>query len=86
MVGSKKALYATLAATLLGGVGIGAAKAGEVTNYSPVTQQRLEHPEAGNWLLYRQNYNGQGYSPLKQINAGNVKNTCAGLDLFHRRE
>ncbi len=70
----RKMLRATVAAALLGGLVTVTANAGEVTNYSPVTQQRLEHPEAGNWLLYRQAYNGQGFSPLKQINAGNVKN------------
>ena len=50
-----------------------AATAGEVANYTPVTQQRLLNPEPGNWLLYRHDYNGQGFSPLKQINAENVK-------------
>jgi len=48
--------------------------AGEVKNYSPVTQQRLTNPEPGNWLLYRRTYDGHGYSPLDKINAGNVKN------------
>ncbi len=38
-----------------------------------MTQQRLENPEAGNWLLYRRTYNGHGFSPLKQINTENVK-------------
>ncbi len=73
MGGSRRTILTGLAAALLGlGSGAGAV-AGEVANYSPVTQQRLNSPEAGNWLLYRQSYNGQGFSPLKQINAGNVK-------------
>jgi alcohol dehydrogenase (cytochrome c) len=72
MVRSKKILSATLAAALAGGLGTLAATAGEVSNYSPVTQQRLENPEPGNWLLYRHSYNGQGFSPLKQINTENV--------------
>jgi len=50
------------------------APAGEVANYSPVTQQRLTNPEPGNWLLYRRTYDGHGYSPLDKINASNVKN------------
>ena len=50
------------------------APAGEVANYSPVTQQRLTKPEPGNWLLYRRTYDGHGYSPLDKINASNVKN------------
>ena len=73
MVGNRKILCATVASALLAGVGTVAATAGEVENYSPVTQQRLTNPEPGNWLLYRQNYNGQGFSPLTQINTGNVK-------------
>jgi alcohol dehydrogenase (cytochrome c) len=41
---------------------------------TPVTQARLENPEPGNWMLYRRTYDGQGYSPLEQINTSNVKN------------
>ena len=33
-----------------------------------------ENPEPGNWMLYRRTYDGQGYSPLDQINTSNVKN------------
>ena len=73
MNGIRKNVVLGLATALLGLAGMPAAKAGEVTNYSSVTQQRLNNPEDGNWLLYRQSYNGQGYSPLKQINAGNVR-------------
>src|SRR3954451_9713719 len=51
-----------------------AAIAGPIENYAPVTQQRLENPEPGNWMLYRRTYDGQGYSPLDQITAANVKN------------
>jgi hypothetical protein len=47
---------------------------GKVPNYTPVTKQRLENPEPGNWLLYRRTYDGHGFSPLKQINTTNVKN------------
>jgi len=49
------------------------ASAGEIKNYSPVTQQRLANPEPGNWMLYRRTYDGQGYSPLDKINASNVQ-------------
>jgi alcohol dehydrogenase (cytochrome c) len=44
-----------------------------VTNYSPVTDARLLNPEPHNWLMYRGTYDGHGYSPLEQINPGNVK-------------
>ena len=41
--------------------------------YAPVTDARLAKPEPQNWLMYRGNYNGWGYSALDKINAGNVK-------------
>ena len=48
--------------------------AGPIENYSAVTSSRLENPEPSNWMLYRRTYDGQGYSPLDQINTTNVKN------------
>ena len=41
--------------------------------YFPVTDQRLSAPEPENWLQYRGNYQGWGYSPLDQVNTKNVK-------------
>jgi alcohol dehydrogenase (cytochrome c) len=41
-------------------------------NYQTVTAERLKNPEAGNWLMIRRTYDGQGFSPLTQINTGNV--------------
>jgi alcohol dehydrogenase (cytochrome c) len=41
-------------------------------NYQPVTAERLKNPEPGNWLMIRRTYDGWGYSPLNQINTGNV--------------
>ncbi|MCB1907416.1 MAG: PQQ-dependent dehydrogenase, methanol/ethanol family [Rhodocyclaceae bacterium] len=40
--------------------------------YVPVTDARLANPEPANWLQYRGNYAGWGYSPLAQITDGNV--------------
>ena len=40
--------------------------------YAPVTDQRLDKPEPHNWLSYRGNYAGWGYSPLSQITSENV--------------
>jgi len=40
--------------------------------YSEVTDARLVNPEPNNWLMYRGNYNGWGYSPLEQINSKNI--------------
>jgi alcohol dehydrogenase (cytochrome c) len=51
-----------------------AAGAGPIENYSAVTSSRLENPEPRNWMLYRRTYDGQGFSPLDQINTSNVKN------------
>ena len=44
-----------------------------IANYSPVTDDRLLNPEARNWLMYRGNYSGWGYSPLTQITTDNAK-------------
>ena len=38
----------------------------------PVTDARLENPEPENWLMYRGNYAGWGYSALDQINTKTV--------------
>ncbi len=40
--------------------------------YPTVTDARLASPEAANWLSYRGNYSGWGYSPLKKIDTKNV--------------
>jgi len=61
------------AAGLLGSMATPWAAAEQISSYAPVTQQRLENPEAGNWLLYRRTYDGHGFSPLRQINSDNVK-------------
>ncbi len=42
------------------------------TDYHPVDDQRLLNPEAHNWLSYRGNLEGWGYSTLDQISAANV--------------
>ncbi len=41
-------------------------------DYTPVTDARLKTPEPSNWLQYRVNYGGWGYSPLDKINEKNV--------------
>ena len=42
-------------------------------SYTPVTDAMLINPPAGEWLSWRRSLDGKGYSPLKQINRGNVK-------------
>ncbi|HWY16691.1 MAG TPA: PQQ-dependent dehydrogenase, methanol/ethanol family [Rhizomicrobium sp.] len=41
--------------------------------YPTVTASRLEHPDAGDWLMYRRTYDGSGFSPLKQITPSNIR-------------
>src|SRR5262245_57951276 len=48
--------------------------ANPANNLTPVTDQMLRNPPDGDWLMWRRTYNGWGYSPLEQINKGNVKN------------
>ena len=40
--------------------------------YSPVTDARLSNPEPANWLQYRGNYSGWGYSALDKVSSQNV--------------
>lgn len=37
-----------------------------------VSDERLRNPEPGNWLMFRREYSGSGYSPLDQITPDNV--------------
>jgi alcohol dehydrogenase (cytochrome c) len=45
---------------------------GDIKNYAPVTDAMLTNPPDGEWLVGRGNYAGWSYSPLKQIDGGNV--------------
>ena len=40
--------------------------------YTPVTDALLQNPPAGEWPTWRRGYDGQGFSPLRQINRTNV--------------
>jgi alcohol dehydrogenase (cytochrome c) len=44
----------------------------QVARFAPVTKEMLEHPSPDDWLMYSRTYDAQRYSPLKQINRGNV--------------
>ena len=67
---TKKWLLPMFAAALLPHFAQGQQKAPE---YASVTEERLLKPEPHNWLQIRGGYDGNGYSPLAQINTGNVK-------------
>ena len=41
-------------------------------NYAPIDDALLADPPAGDWLSWRRTRDGQGYSPLKQIDRSNV--------------
>src|ERR1700744_699762 len=43
-----------------------------VKDYQPVTEQMLENPPPGDWLMYSRTFDAQRFSPLKQINKTNV--------------
>ena len=40
--------------------------------YQPVSAERLKNPVDGEWPMIRRTYDGWGYSPLSQIDSGNV--------------
>jgi alcohol dehydrogenase (cytochrome c) len=45
---------------------------GTVENFQPVTDQVLRSPAAGDWPMIRRDYSASSFSPLNDINAGNV--------------
>ena len=42
------------------------------TGFKPVTDQMLQNPAAGDWLMWRRTLDSWGYSPLDQIDRQNV--------------
>src|SRR5262245_37657781 len=46
--------------------------AGEVQNFTPVTDAMLRNPDPGDWPMIRRDYHANNFSPLKQITADNV--------------
>ena len=44
-----------------------------LSKLTPVTDEMLANPPASDWLMWRRTYNGWGFSPLDQVNKGNVK-------------
>ncbi|MDP6535982.1 MAG: PQQ-binding-like beta-propeller repeat protein [Gammaproteobacteria bacterium] len=51
---------------------LAAAQQSLLDNYSPVSLEELADPPEGDWLMWRRTANHWGYSPLDQINKGNV--------------
>ena len=50
----------------------GATQGPALSDYQPVTADRLLTPADGDWLMVRRTYDGWGYSPLDQVTAENV--------------
>ena len=50
----------------------GVTVAGEVEDFRPVTDAMLRQPDDGDWLMIRRNYEAWSYSPLAEIDRGNV--------------
>jgi PQQ-dependent dehydrogenase (methanol/ethanol family) len=45
---------------------------GQGRTYVPITDAMLKNPSPNDWLMYNRTYDAQRYSPLTQINKGNV--------------
>ena len=44
----------------------------QVERLEPVTDAMLQRPDPGDWLMWRRTLDGWGYSPLDQVDRGNV--------------
>ena len=83
---TRPTLSCLLAVCLL--AGFTTAVPAQVTNFEPVTDAELLDPDPADWINWRRTIDGQGYSPLDQINRDNVGNlqlvwsweTLAGTD------
>lgn len=53
---------------------VGVTFAGVIEDFTPVTDAMLENPSDGDWPMIRRTYDAHSYSPLDQINVGNVAN------------
>ena len=56
----------------------------EIEDYEPVTDAMLAAPPAQAWLSWRRTQDGQGFSPLDQINRDNVKQLTLAWSLTMR--
>ncbi len=51
---------------------IGVVRPGTVEDYVPITSAMLEDPDPADWPMIRRSYNAHSFSPLDQVNSGNV--------------
>jgi alcohol dehydrogenase (cytochrome c) len=47
---------------------------GQSRSFVPVTEEMLKNPSPNDWIMYNRTYDSQRFSPLNQINKGNVDN------------
>jgi len=66
-------LLALASLLLAGASALAQQPADPMRNYTPVTDAMLRNPPPSDWLMWRRTFDGYGYSPLDQINKGNVK-------------
>ncbi len=48
-------------------------------DFVPVTDAMIQNPDPADWLSWRRTLDSWGYSPLDEINKGNVDQLRAGL-------
>src|SRR5437588_4684848 len=53
-------------------VAIASPLAAQTADFKPVTREMLANPEPADWLMFNRTYDEQRFSPLDQINRGNV--------------
>src|SRR5262249_3138889 len=64
------AALTVIAVALAAGLTIRAQQAAR--KFTPVTDAMLQKPDPSDWLMWRRTLDGWGYSPLDQVNRGNV--------------
>ena len=65
--------HSKLAAALSLGLLISTPAAAQEREFVPVTDEMLENPDPADWLMWRRTQGHWGYSPLAQIDRGNVR-------------
>jgi alcohol dehydrogenase (cytochrome c) len=48
------------------------ASAAQPGSFVPVADTMLQNPDPADWLMWRRTLNTWGYSPLNQVNRGNL--------------
>jgi alcohol dehydrogenase (cytochrome c) len=69
---TRKTLGAVAGVLIIAGAVAAGRGQGSERKYVPVTDAMLQKPDPGDWLAWRRTLDGWGYSPLNQINRGNV--------------